>query len=510
MTIIFNQDGSIRYLELGEYVQKGNHNVDLIQVGIYGQDITSDTVTAQFQLPDESTNQIIITTTGTVDYGDTTINVRKFYLTNAQTVFAGVLKMSIQVVNAQGKTLYTYLTRLTINESTALADSTTITQEEYNEIVTALAGKQGIYVSSNVRAYATRTLANADLTNLAENQVVFILENSLLHSYMVQSGAFVPYEIYGSGSGGTGDYDYLAHKPQINGQTLEGNKTAAQLGIIIPTQVSQLTNDSNYAPIDTQALTHYYTETEVDTLLNAKVDVNNVKVLNDIRPSSPNYIGNAQSVWDRIESVRAIATGKEKAYILSYNETEPTESYFYSFFTYYKLDGTRITTYAEFQAYVSGKTFANASFNTANSYLTITDDKYLIFRSVDAGAGPVAGVIIAPVNLFKAQLHVGDTIFIVENKLSDNTTTCPDRWYGGVFGFYAYDGKVDMSGYQTLLSALNKLNIDYIDETNASTKMLLPKLPAIMGDGIYSLFAVKEDGVVSYQWQIPTYDGGNE
>ena len=43
----------------------------------------------------------------------------------------------------------------------------------------------------------------------------------------------IVYNIPGSGSGGTDDYDDLTNKPQINGVTLSGNKTAANLGIIV-------------------------------------------------------------------------------------------------------------------------------------------------------------------------------------------------------------------------------------------------------------------------------------
>lgn len=38
----------------------------------------------------------------------------------------------------------------------------------------------------------------------------------------------------GGGGGGTDDYNDLNNKPQINGNTLSGNKTTAQLGISIP------------------------------------------------------------------------------------------------------------------------------------------------------------------------------------------------------------------------------------------------------------------------------------
>lgn len=38
----------------------------------------------------------------------------------------------------------------------------------------------------------------------------------------------------GGGGGGSSDYNDLSNKPQINGNTLSGNKTTAQLGITIP------------------------------------------------------------------------------------------------------------------------------------------------------------------------------------------------------------------------------------------------------------------------------------
>lgn len=49
------------------------------------------------------------------------------------------------------------------------------------------------------------------------------------------------------GGGGTGNYNQLENKPQINGVELVGNKTTEELGIKIPTKVSELENDSNYA-----------------------------------------------------------------------------------------------------------------------------------------------------------------------------------------------------------------------------------------------------------------------
>lgn len=45
------------------------------------------------------------------------------------------------------------------------------------------------------------------------------------------AAAIAYYKAHGGGGGGTSDYDDLTDKPQINGNTLTGNKTSANLGI---------------------------------------------------------------------------------------------------------------------------------------------------------------------------------------------------------------------------------------------------------------------------------------
>lgn len=52
----------------------------------------------------------------------------------------------------------------------------------------------------------------------------------------------------------TDDYANLRNKPQINGHTLEGNKTTSELGINIPTKLSDLDNDE-----------HFVTQSEIPT-----------------------------------------------------------------------------------------------------------------------------------------------------------------------------------------------------------------------------------------------------
>ena len=55
-----------------------------------------------------------------------------------------------------------------------------------------------------------------------------------------------------SGESGTTDYNQLTNKPKINNVELSGNKTTSELGIVIPTKTSDLTNDSGFINAETE------------------------------------------------------------------------------------------------------------------------------------------------------------------------------------------------------------------------------------------------------------------
>lgn len=60
---------------------------------------------------------------------------------------------------------------------------------------------------------------------------------------------------------GTTNYNDLTNKPSINGILLSGNKTLSNLGINIPTRVSQLSNDADY--LTSSSLTGYVKRTDL-------------------------------------------------------------------------------------------------------------------------------------------------------------------------------------------------------------------------------------------------------
>ena len=108
--------------------------------------------------------------------------------------------------------------------------------------------------------------------------------------------------IIGSGNidiqGGSEDYTDLTNKPQINGVTLSGNKTTSDLGITIPTKVSDLTNDTGFITNTVNNLTNYYTssntytKTEVDQLIGAisTLDIQIVQTLPATGSTSTIYL----------------------------------------------------------------------------------------------------------------------------------------------------------------------------------------------------------------------------
>ena len=175
MYLILNKDGSIKESQLNDYVNKGSDGVNFLDVVIYGDDayVSPDdyTATGSFLLPDGATS---LTATAVLNNSVTTslgvMEGYRFYFYEAFTQYPGTLKFSL-VATFSDKTMVSYAEDFTVNDS-AIYKDTTISWEEYENLMKTIRDYQLQYSMSNVRAYLSWEKANADLANLAEGQMV--------------------------------------------------------------------------------------------------------------------------------------------------------------------------------------------------------------------------------------------------------------------------------------------------------------------------------------------------
>jgi hypothetical protein len=115
----------------------------------------------------------------------------------------------------------------TLEQLNALADRVEVVEENLTQITPDVARA----LKTPMSAPATTKLVAVDTTNSQE--MITIGNNLTLENGILSATG-------GGGSGGTSDYTDLTNKPQINGVTLEGNKTSANLGLITENDLPQV------------------------------------------------------------------------------------------------------------------------------------------------------------------------------------------------------------------------------------------------------------------------------
>ena len=174
-TIVFNHDGSIKNLSLTDIIVQGDNNVDEILVAIEGYANESYTAVATFTLPDQNVTTLSGQTYSfSVDGSE--YDGYKFILTSAETAFAGIVKMSINLSGGILQRAYTVNVNLTINESGFLPDYTNITMAQYENMIATISTLQPKFSVHNARFYRTVDDAQDDLENLARYQMVLIAD----------------------------------------------------------------------------------------------------------------------------------------------------------------------------------------------------------------------------------------------------------------------------------------------------------------------------------------------
>lgn len=174
MEIIFNNDGSLKYCNLTDSIIQGDNGTKYIDCAVEGRTPDTYTMVALFRLPNGDENTISANSTVNISVDGTSYSGRRITLTQAQTLYAGKLFMSLRLVDLSNNILYTIERELTVNPSVFEPTEQTITQAQYNSLVQSLASYQVKYALNNVRFYKTLALANADISNLAVDQTVYV------------------------------------------------------------------------------------------------------------------------------------------------------------------------------------------------------------------------------------------------------------------------------------------------------------------------------------------------
>ena len=140
------------------------------------------------------------------------------------------------------------------------ADKSTIyTKTEIDTVLETKANTADVYSKSDINAALNnkvdketgKGLSTNDYTDSEKTKL-----NSLVEIKTIGTGLNLDNngELTATGGpGGTTDYDDLSNKPQINGNTLSGNKTSAQLGLAstsdIPATLAELTDDATHRTV---------------------------------------------------------------------------------------------------------------------------------------------------------------------------------------------------------------------------------------------------------------------
>ena len=107
----FNKDGSVNELSITESINQGNDNVNTVFATFDSLSLTSPTIKAEFELPDQSVVEVNTSATTIDDESGYQLAIPK-----EATKYAGTVNLYFKVSNSQGA-LYTQKVPLLINKT---------------------------------------------------------------------------------------------------------------------------------------------------------------------------------------------------------------------------------------------------------------------------------------------------------------------------------------------------------------------------------------------------------
>lgn len=145
LKLVFNEDGSIYAVDLPTYVIQGSDQNDELAVAFANSNINAAGISAiaYFTLPNGDKNSLTFSSTDTFELNGKTYQCKKLLLTEAQTLYVGVLYVSILVQKNSGSVRqYTYNLRIQVNPSGYEPDDSDsrISNAQYQNLVTTIGG----------------------------------------------------------------------------------------------------------------------------------------------------------------------------------------------------------------------------------------------------------------------------------------------------------------------------------------------------------------------------------
>lgn len=262
MYLIYNSDGSIKYARTDDYIMQHSNNVNSIFIAIDGMNTALWTANAVFTLPNDQSHTKTASRKN-FDFSGESYSGYEILLSNAETLYAGNLGINIRLISTSSEQImWTYTFNQTINATTDDWDEP-ISNAEYESLLQAIGSNIDAYDKHLIRAYETLGLAQADISNLALKEIVFVGSSSLNYSLYQKTNTRTLTLINSK------EYNDLLAK-----QIKNAGLTTTLLNGIVTTQLTRNDNTSLQDTFDlndfTYSKSNLYTKSESDArFLNA-------------------------------------------------------------------------------------------------------------------------------------------------------------------------------------------------------------------------------------------------
>ena len=287
--------------------------------------------------------------------------------------------------------------------------------------------------------------------------------------------------------GGTHDYNELDNKPQINGHTLEGNKTNEQLGIPVYTEGTGIKLSGNTISADTDVLA-------------TKADLN----------SKQNVIADLPQIRSGAEAGATAVQPKDLARIAttgSYNDSLDKPSINnVALIGNISLDALGIQPKGNYALESEIPDVSNFITNTVDNLVNYyKKSETFTKQEVNNLISAITTMDIQVVQTLPTEDISTTTIYFVPKTTAGTNDVYDEYVYVSNAWEHIGSTDIDLSGYQTKIDSSHKLSSDLVDDTNQTNKFVTENEKTTWNTEIENL--QEEDELLKRNLQTTTGSG---